>query len=87
MSAIELGKIQPSLKALEHMASRLGLSVGHLAADEQPRLFSSLGATTAALELIQAALTRAVPADRQPLMAAEFALSSTARVLAGRQAG
>src|SRR5687767_1738351 len=85
ISAIELGKIQPSLKALEHIAGRLGVSMSQLTEVEQPTLIDSLGAASAALDLIQGALNRAAPAERDALLAAEFALASTTRVLAGRR--
>jgi len=85
VSAIELGKIQPSLKALEHIAGRLGVSMSHLTEVEQPSLIDSFGAASAALELIQSALQQAAPAERDALMAAEFALETTTRMLAGRR--
>ena len=82
ISAIELGRTQPSLKALRHIASRLGLSLGDLTG-QQTLPLDAFTAVTSALGLISNAQARASVRDQDALRLIRLALESGQQMIAG----
>src|SRR5438477_3862018 len=81
VSAVERGKILPSLAAIERIAQRIGVAVAELlGAGVEPD--QPAAAVSRALALIEAAATTAAPESRAALEACAFTLRAAAQSLA-----
>ena len=86
VSAVELGKIRPSLKALEHLARGTGVALTDLlGADPAP--LDPAAAVARALALIENAARTAEPVAKPPLDACVFTLRAAAQRLAAGRTG
>lgn len=83
VSAVELGKVQPSLKSLEHMATKLGVAVGELTSPIDVRR-DPIAAVARALGALGEAET-VEDQEREVVAAAELALQGALRSLSERR--
>jgi transcriptional regulator with XRE-family HTH domain len=83
VSAIELGKVQPSLKSLEHLASKLGVEVGELTSPTEVRR-DPIAAVARALSALGEAET-VKEQERKVVAAAELVLQGALRSLSERR--
>lgn len=86
VSAVELGKVRPSVTSLDHFATKLGVSVAALAGDHVPDA-DLVHALTQAVQLLAAARRRD-GIERQAHGVATFAIEGALRtVVRHRRAG